>query len=116
MEIFRAARLVVDTGIHKKKWTREEAVQYYLDNIPNPEGDVRAEIDRYIVWPGQATAYKIGMIKIQDLRKNAETRLGDTFDIREFHDVILANGSVPLKVLEELVDDWIESREKTSAR
>ena len=116
MEIFRAARLVVDTGIHTKKWTREEAVQYYLDNIPNPEGDVRAEIDRYIVWPGQATAYKIGMIKIQDLRKNAETRLGDTFDIREFHDVILANGSVPLKVLEELVDDWIESREKTSAR
>ena len=116
MEIFRAARLVVDTGIHTKKWTREEAVQYYLDNIPNPEGDVRAEIDRYIVWPGQATAYKIGMIKIQDLRKNAETRLGDTFDIREFHDVILANGSVPLKVLEELVDNWIESREKTSAR
>ena len=112
MEIFRAARLVVDTGIHTKKWTREKAVQYYLDNIPNPEGDVRAEIDRYIVWPGQATAYKIGMIKIQDLRKDAETRLGDRFDIREFHDVVLANGSVPLKVLEELVEDWIESKDK----
>ena len=109
MEIFRAARLVVDTGIHTKKWTREQAVQYYLDNIPNPEGDVRAEIDRYIVWPGQATAYKIGMLKIQDLRKDAEDRLGDKFDIREFHDVVLANGSVPLKVLEELVDNWVES-------
>ena len=110
MEIFRAARLVVDTGIHTKKWTREQAVQYYLDNIPNPEGDVRAEIDRYIVWPGQATAYKIGMIKIQDLRETAETRLGDKFDIREFHDVVLANGSVPLNVLEELVEDWIKSK------
>ena len=110
MEIFRAARLVVDTGIHTKKWTREEAVQYYLDNIPNPEGDVRAEIDRYIVWPGQATAYKIGMLKIQDLRSDAETRLGEQFDIREFHDVVLANGSVPLKVLEELVNDWVKSK------
>ena len=110
MEIFRAARLVVDTGIHTKKWTREQAVQYYLNNIPNPEGDVRAEIDRYIVWPGQATAYKIGTLKIQELRKDAETRLGDKFDIREFHDVVLANGSVPLKVLEELVDDWVKSK------
>ena len=108
MEIFRAARLVVDTGIHAKKWTREEAVQYYLNNIPNPESDVRAEIDRYIVWPGQATAYKIGMLKIQNLRKKAETALGDKFDVRAFHDVVLANGSVPLSVLEELVDSWIE--------
>jgi len=116
MEIFRAARLVVDTGIHTKKWTREQAVQYYLDNIPNPEGDVRAEIDRYIVWPGQATAYKIGMLKIQDLRQDAETRLGEKFDIREFHDVVLANGSVPLKVLEELVNDWIKSKQKNSSR
>jgi len=112
MEIFRAARLVVDTGIHAKKWTREQAVQYFLDNIPNPEGDVRAEIDRYIVWPGQATAYKIGMIKIQDLRKEAEAQLGNKFDLREFHDVILANGSVPLKVLEELVNDWVNTKEK----
>jgi len=112
MEIFRAARLVVDTGIHTKKWTREQAVQYYLDNIPNPEGDVRAEIDRYIVWPGQATAYKIGMLKIQDLRSKAEQTLGDKFDIREFHDVILANGSVPLKVLEELVDEWVAAKAK----
>lgn len=110
MEIFRAARLVVDTGIHAKKWTRDEAVKYYLDNIPNPEGDVRAEIDRYIVWPGQATAYKIGMLKIIELRKTAEDILGDDFDVREFHDVILANGSVPLSVLEKLVNDWVQSQ------
>ena len=107
MEIFRAARLVVDTGIHAKKWDREKAVQYYLDNIPNPEGDVRAEIDRYIVWPGQATAYMIGKLKIEDIRAKAEAELGDNFDIRQFHDTVIANGSVPLSVLEELVDDYI---------
>jgi uncharacterized protein (DUF885 family) len=107
MEIFRAARLVVDTGIHSKKWDREKAVQYYLDNIPNPEGDVRAEIDRYIVWPGQATAYMIGKLKIEELRAKAESELGDKFDIRAFHDTVIANGSVPLSILEELVDDYI---------
>lgn len=108
MEIFRAVRLVVDTGIHSKKWTREQAVQYFLDNSANSEGDIRAEVDRYIVWPGQATAYKIGMIKIQDLRRYAETELGKDFNVGEFHDVILANGSVPLSVLETLVNNWIE--------
>ena len=107
MEIFRAARLVVDTGIHSKKWDREQAVQYYLDNIPNPEGDVRAEIDRYIVWPGQATAYMIGKLKIEELRSKAEAKLGETFDIRQFHDTLIANGSVPLNILEELVDGYI---------
>jgi len=107
MEIFRAARLVVDTGIHAKKWDREKAVQYYLDNIPNPEGDVRAEIDRYIVWPGQATAYMIGKLKIEEIRAKAEGELGDNFDIRQFHDTVIANGSVPLSVLEELVDEYI---------
>jgi len=107
MEIFRAARLVVDTGIHAKKWDREKAVQYYLDNIPNPEGDVRAEIDRYIVWPGQATAYMIGKLKIEEIRAKAEGELGENFDIRQFHDTVIANGSVPLSVLEELVDDYI---------
>lgn len=110
MEIFRAARLVVDTGIHAKKWTREEAVQYYLENIPNPEGDIRAEIDRYIVWPGQATAYMIGKLKIQDLRNRAEKTLGDTFDIAEFHDIILANGSLPLNILEQNVENWLADK------
>jgi uncharacterized protein (DUF885 family) len=109
MEIFRAARLVVDTGIHAKKWNRETAVQYYLDNIPNPEGDVRAEIDRYIVWPGQATAYMIGKLKIEELRSKAEAELGDDFDIRKFHDTLIANGSVPLSILAELVDDYIDA-------
>lgn len=113
MEIFRAARLVVDTGIHAKKWTREEAVQYYLDNIPNPEGDIRAEIDRYIVWPGQATAYMIGKLKIQELRERAEEALGENFNIAEFHDVILINGSVPLDILEQNVDNWITDKKET---
>ena len=111
MELFRAVRLVVDTGIHTKKWTRDEGVQYMLENSANAEGDIRAEIDRYIVWPGQATAYKIGMLKIEELRADAETRLGDDFDIREFHDVVLAGGSVPLTILEERVGAWVESKE-----
>ena len=110
MEIFRAARLVVDTGIHAKKWTREQAVTYMLENTANAEGDLRAEVDRYIVWPGQATAYKIGMIKIQELRARAEDALGEEFDITEFHDLILANGSVPLSSLETIITEWIESK------
>ncbi|GHA97592.1 hypothetical protein GCM10009069_20610 [Algimonas arctica] len=110
MEIFRAARLVVDTGIHAKKWTREEAAQYYLANIPNPEGDVRAEIDRYIVWPGQATAYMIGKLKIIELRRKAEAALGDAFDVREFHDAVLTNGSVPLDILEANIDIYIADK------
>jgi uncharacterized protein (DUF885 family) len=111
MELFRAVRLVVDTGIHTKQWTREEAVEYFLENSANSEGDIRAEVDRYIVWPGQATAYKIGMLKIEELRARAEARLGGEFDIAEFHDVVLANGSVPLSILEELVMGWVESKE-----
>ncbi len=110
MEIWRAARLVVDTGIHSKKWTREQAVQYLMDNTPNPQGDCEKAIDRYIVMPGQATAYKIGMLKIVELRERARTQLGDQFDIREFHDIVLRDGAVPLAVLEETVDAWLESK------
>ena len=110
MEIFRAARLVVDTGIHSKQWDREKAVQYYLENIPNPEGDVRAEIDRYIVWPGQATGYMIGKLKIMELRAKAEKELGDDFDIREFHEAVLTNGSVPLSMLERNIDTYIKTK------
>ncbi|MEM7729882.1 MAG: DUF885 domain-containing protein, partial [Pseudomonadota bacterium] len=109
MEIFRAARLVVDTGIHAKGWDRERAVQYYLENISNPEGDVRAEIDRYIVWPGQATAYMVGKLKIIELRAKAEQELGDAFDIREFHDAVLTSGSVPLDILEDNINLYIET-------
>ncbi len=107
MELWRAARLVVDTGLHAKQWTREEAIAYLLTNTPNPEGDARKAIERYIVMPGQATAYKIGMIKILELRQTARTQLGERFDIRDFHDVVLKDGPVPLQILEENVQTWI---------
>jgi uncharacterized protein (DUF885 family) len=107
MEIWRAARLVVDTGIHDQHWTREQAIQYLMDNTPNPEGDCRKAIERYIVMPGQATAYKIGMNRILELREHAKAELGDKFDIRAFHDVVLKDGAVPLNILEENVDAWI---------
>lgn len=110
MELWRAARLVVDTGIHYKKWNREQAIDYLLENTPNPEGDCIKAIERYVVMPGQATAYKIGMLKILELRENAQNTLGDKFDIRGFHDTILANGPVPLSILEDLVNQWVESQ------
>ena len=110
MEIWRAARLVVDTGIHDKKWTRQQAIDYLLENTPNPEGDCIKAIERYIVMPGQATAYKIGMLKIQALREDAKSRLGDKFDIREYHEIVLAEGAVPLDILEERVEAWVKSK------
>jgi len=106
-EIWRAIRLVVDTGIHSKRWTEEEAVQYFLANSPQAEGAVRSEIKRYIATPGQATAYKIGMLKIQEVRRNAEQALGEAFDIREFHDIVLGAGALPLPLLETRVNRWI---------
>ena len=107
-EIWRAIRLVVDTGIHSKGWTEEEAVQYFLNNTAITEMQARSEIQRYIVMPGQATSYKIGMMKIQQLRKKAEDELGDKFDIRAFHDTVLGGGALPLEILERRVDQWIE--------
>ena len=106
-EIWRAVRLVVDTGLHSKGWTEEQAVQYFLANSPQPEGSVRSEIRRYLVNPGQATSYKIGMITIQKLRDEARQALGAKFDYRGFHDVVLGGGSVPLPVLEARVRRWI---------
>jgi uncharacterized protein (DUF885 family) len=102
-ELFRGVRLVVDTGIHSKRWTREQAIDYMLANTGMTETEVEAEIERYIVWPGQATAYKVGMMEILRLRKEARTALGDRFDVRDFHEVVLKNGPVPLHVLRELV-------------
>ena len=107
MELWRAARLVVDTGLHDKKWSREEAIAYLLENTPNPEGDCTNAVERYIVMPGQATAYKIGMNRILELRADAAQRLGENFDIRGFHDVVLKDGAVPLSILEENVEAWI---------
>ncbi len=109
MELWRACRLVVDTGIHHKKWTREESIEYLKKNTPNPEGDAIKAIERYIVMPSQATAYKIGMLKILELRERAKSTLGDRFDIREFHDRVLTSGPVPLSILEERIDGWIAS-------
>ena len=107
MELWRSCRLVVDTGIHAKKWTREEGIAYYKENTPNAESDCIKMVERHIVMPGQATAYKIGMNKILELRENAKEELGQDFDIREFHDVILLDGAVPLNILEEKVDNWV---------
>ena len=107
MELWRAARLVVDTGIHHKRWSREEAIAYLTENTPNPDGDIRKAIERYIVMPGQATAYMIGKLKIMELRERAQAELGQDYDIREFHDVILTSGPVPLSIMEENVDGWI---------
>lgn len=107
MELWRAARLVVDTGIHHKRWSREQAIQYLTDNTPNPPGDIQKAIERYVVYPGQATAYMIGKLKIMELRARAKAALGSRFDIRAFHDVVLRSGPVPLSILEENVDAWI---------
>ncbi len=111
-EMFRAVRLVVDTGIHHKKWTREEAIDYMVENTGMNTTEVTSEIERYIVMPGQACAYKIGMMKILELRELAKTELGDRFDLRDFHDVVLKNGSVPLGILEEIVQTYIDEVQK----
>ncbi|KFZ30637.1 hypothetical protein IDSA_08885 [Pseudidiomarina salinarum] len=110
MELWRACRLVVDTGIHSKKWTREEGIEYYVSNTPNARADAVKMVERHIVMPSQATAYKIGMNKILELREKAKAELGDAFDIREFHDVVLASGPVPLNILEQFVNEYIASK------
>jgi uncharacterized protein (DUF885 family) len=107
MELWRAGRLVVDTGLHHKRWSREQAMQWLADNTPNPPGDIEKAIERYIVYPGQATAYMIGKLKIMELREMARGELGDGFDIRAFHDVILKSGPVPLSIMEENVRGWV---------
>lgn len=110
LELRRACRLVADTGIHHKRWTREEAIEFWLDNMPVSEASAAKSIERFFVMPGQATSYKIGMLKLMELRQRATEQLGKAMDVREFHDLVLRNGAIPLSMLEALVDDWIAGK------
>jgi uncharacterized protein (DUF885 family) len=109
-EMWRACRLVVDTGMHALGWSREQAIAFLMENTALTELNVRNEVDRYITWPGQALAYKMGELKIRELRRRAEERLGDGFDVRTFHDAVLRDGAIPLDVLEAKIEGWIEDR------
>ncbi|MCU7372933.1 DUF885 domain-containing protein [Paucibacter sp. O1-1] len=111
-EMMRAVRLVVDTGIHSKQWTREQAIAYMLENTGMVETDVVAEIERYFVMPGQALGYKVGMIKMLDLREKARKELGEKFDIKQFHNQVLTHGALPMVLLERVIDDWIAATKK----
>ena len=108
MELWRACRLVVDTGIHYYKWSRDKSIKYLTDNTPNAELEIEKGVERYFVMPAQATAYKVGMLKILQLRWKAKMLLKNNFDIKAFHDVILKDGAVPLNILEEKVDSWTQ--------
>ena len=113
-EMWRANRLVVDTGLHAFGWSRQQAIDYLLASSALTETEVTAEVDRYITWPAQATAYKIGELRIKALRARAEKALGPDFDLRAFHDVVVGNGSVAISILEEIVEEWIAMRMKPS--
>jgi len=114
--MLRAVRLVVDTGMHAKGWTRQQALDYFRSQMPTSDVDSAIEIDRYITWPGQALAYKVGQLKFRELRDRAHTQLGTGFDVRSFHDVVLGQGSLPMEVLEKVVDRWIDAQKKTAAK
>jgi prolyl oligopeptidase len=105
--MWRAIRLVVDTGMHYKGWSRDDAINLFIENTAKSKLDIENEVDRYIAWPGQALAYKIGQLKILELRQKAERELGDKYDIKDFHHEILKRGSVPLDILEGYINDWI---------
>ena len=108
-EMHRAIRLVVDTGLHSKGWTRDQAIQYSLDNEAESEASIISEVERYMANPGQALSYKIGQLKIRELRAKAENKLGENFDIRQFHNQVLETGSVPLALLEDKINHWINA-------
>ncbi len=115
-EMWRAVRLVVDTGMHSMHWTRQQAIDYFMQNAPKAELDIVNEIDRYIAWPGQALGYKIGQMKIRELRERARRQLGPQFDLKEFHEVVLRNGALPLDVLEQNVNAWLAEKARGSAQ
>jgi uncharacterized protein (DUF885 family) len=112
LELLRAVRLVVDTGIHDQRWTREEARAYMVESLADPSGRWSHEVERYIIMPGQATGYKVGMLKILELRQEAMDALGDRFDLKEFHNIVVGNGGMPLGVLERLIRDFIEAQKE----
>lgn len=109
-DMWRAVRLVVDTGIHYYGWTREQAIDYFSENSAKTREEIEVEVDRYIVWPGQALGYKIGELKILELRARASRVLGEKFQLRTFHDAVLGQGSLPLNVLDKQIDRWLSSR------
>jgi uncharacterized protein (DUF885 family) len=115
-DMWRAIRLVIDTGVHSQHWTRDQMVQYFHDHSNIDETTIQSEVDRYIAWPGQALAYKVGQLKILELRDRAKKALGDKFDIRAFHDEVLDSGPLPLDVLEERVNAWIASQKSGAPR
>jgi uncharacterized protein (DUF885 family) len=109
-ELMRACRLVLDTGMHALGWSREQAIDFFVEHSPSPKHELVVEVDRYLVWPGQALAYKVGSLKLQELRARSAAALGDAFDVRGFHDEVLRHGALPLGMLEAMVDGWIASR------
>ncbi|HFB66253.1 MAG TPA: DUF885 domain-containing protein, partial [Aeromonadales bacterium] len=113
-ELFRAVRLVVDTGLHYKKWTREQAIDYMASKTGSEMSDVVSEIERYMNWPAQALGYKLGMLKILSLREYAKKQLGDKFDIKAFHDEVLLGGAVPMKVLDKKIRHWVKALKKSN--
>ena len=115
-EMWRAIRLVVDTGVHYKHWTRQQMVDYFHEHSSVDESDVQAEVDRYIAWPAQALSYKLGQLEILKLRARAEKELGSRYDIRAFHDEILNGGSLPMNVLDKRVTAWIEAQKNGAAK
>jgi uncharacterized protein (DUF885 family) len=110
LQVWRAIRLVLDTGIHSKRWTREQAIAYFKANSSVSDKDIAREVDRYFNWPGQATSYMVGQLKITELRQRAEKALGSRFDIRDFHEAVLSQGALPLDVLDEQVNRYIAAK------
>ena len=108
--MFRAVRLVVDTGMHAKRWSREQAIEYMITKTGMTSEEVTREIERYVVWPGQATAYKTGQLALLAMREEAELKLGERFDLREFHEAVLMNGAMPLDILKDNLSSWAASQ------